>query len=636
MAASLKGILATTLMAGLALALSVPGCGNDKGGGGPPSNFGGGGGTGGDDGGLGGAAGAGAYGSGMCLLNNCHSNAECEGCSYGRTKCDVANTRCVACFKKTDCKAGEQCTSFGACAPEDLTCPADGSGTPTISCKKDADCAACDPMHQVCDLATSKCVACVSGNTQNCTGNQGCGASGKCEDKCPGNCSADADCAKCEIGGTVAKACNNHVCAECSPTKPCGTGMECSGGKCIKPCGAAGAEGTDCKTDAECYGCGNNASPETWKCKMPINGGDHGTCSHPAKGCTDLLSSGAVLPPPFDGVTNTCSGDGDCAGVSMDVNVGKIIRDLVGGSEINLGIKKVKIQDAIQKFPMNACASIEILDGKKCGVCVPCNGDEDCKPIELDPLINSLFKGDPLMQLASAFLMDLLFGKDTKHQIHMQCEEIAGGYGVCLPCANPLSGCGAGSGGSTTTSGKCDHDKCTTGGALDPKCGVCEAAICAVDIYCCTTGWDDLCVAEVAALCNAPCQDPACTSHTACETGAAMKKSCNTCTLAVCNHDPSCCDAQSGQWAQKCVDYVMKDPTIKPECGGACGKTPCGTHSECTTGAALPETCTECTKAICAKDKFCCKTSGDPPGKWDLICVDEADSEPLCPLCPKK
>ena len=60
MAASLKGILATTLMAGLALALSVPGCGNDKGGGGPPSNFGGGGGTGGDDGGLGGAAGAGA------------------------------------------------------------------------------------------------------------------------------------------------------------------------------------------------------------------------------------------------------------------------------------------------------------------------------------------------------------------------------------------------------------------------------------------------------------------------------------------------------------------------------------------------------------------------------------------------
>ena len=140
-------------------------------------------------------------------------------------------------------------------------------------------------------------------------------------------------------------------------------------------------------------------------------------------------------------------------------------------------------------------------------------------------------------------------------------------------------------------------------------------------------------MAEVAAICASPCQDPACTSHTPCETGAAMKKSCTTCTLAVCNHDPSCCDAQNGQWSQKCVDYVLKDPTIKPECGGACAKDACGTHSECVTGVALAETCSECTKVVCAKDKFCCNSS---TGKWDLICVDEADSEPMCPNCAKK
>lgn len=633
MASSVKSLLATAIAASLALALSLPGCGSDKGGGGGPPGIGGAGGTSGDSGLGGGSGSGGTTGSGLCLLNNCHSDQECEGCSYGRTICDVSQTRCIACNASKPCKPGEKCTSFGTCAPEELTCNTDSTGTPTISCSKDADCAACDPMHQVCDTASGKCVACVSGNTASCTGNQTCGTGGKCENKCPTNCTADTDCEKCEAGGVQAKACNNHVCAECSPTKPCVPGMECSGGKCIKPCGTSGGEGADCKQDAECYGCGNTSSTETWKCKFPINGGTHGTCTHPATGCTDLLSAGAVLPPPFDGVTNTCSTDANCAGVSMDVNVGKIIRDLVGGGEVNLGIKKVQIKDSILKFPMKACASIEILDGKKCGVCVPCNDDADCTPIELDPLIGDLFKGDPLMQIAAAFLMDLLFGKDKKHQIHMQCQEVAAGYGVCLPCANPLDGCGAGS-GSGTTSGNCGHDKCTVGDALDPKCGVCEAAVCLVDPFCCTKEWDELCVAAVGEFCGTPCaKDPTCAAHTPCETGGAMKDTCSNCTLAVCDVAPSCCDTTNGTWSQTCVDYVLKDVTIKPECGGACGKTPCGAHSECVTGTALSETCTECTKIICAKDKFCCDAQ---VGKWDLICVDEASKEPMCPPCPKK
>lgn len=635
---SVRSLLATIFGSALVLTLALPGCSAGKGGGSGPPGVGGNGGSGGSSGdsGVGGNSGDGGSSgtaSGLCLLNNCHSNQECEGCSYGRHTCDIANTRCIACTSEKDCKTGEQCTSFGTCAPKDLTCPTDATGTPTITCSKDVDCSVCDPLHQVCDTASSKCVACVTGNTAACTGNQACGTTGLCENKCPSNCTTDGECGKCEAGGVQAKACNNHVCAECSATKPCVQGFDCEGGKCVKPCGTSGGEGADCKQDAECYGCGNTSSTETWKCKFPVNGGTHGTCTHPATGCTDLLSSGAVLPPPFDGVTNTCSSDANCAGVSMDVNVGKIIRDLVGGGEINLGFKKIKIQDSILKFPMKACASVELFDGKKCGVCVPCNDDADCTPIELDPLVKDLFKGDPLLQIAAAFLMDLLFGKDKKHQIHQQCQEVAAGYGVCLPCANPLDGCGAGS-GTGSTSGQCGHDKCTVGAALDPTCGLCEAAVCVNDIFCCTAGWDELCVQAVGEYCGTACAiDPTCTAHTPCVAGAAMNEKCSNCTLAVCAADPTCCDTKNGQWTQKCADMVLKDITIKPECGGACGKAPCGSHSECTLGTALTETCTECTKVICAKDKYCCDTQ---VGKWDLICQDEASKEPMCPACPKK
>jgi len=635
MTSSIRTFLAVATAATLVTLLAVPGCGGDKGGGGPPgfggsSASGGSGGTSGDSG-LGGSGNA--TGSGLCLLNNCHSDDECDGCSYGRNKCKLDENRCIACASESDCKPGEQCTSFGTCAPADLTCPTDSSGTPTISCTKDLDCTACDPMHQVCDTNQGKCVACIGSNSAACTGNQSCGQSGSCEDKCPANCTQDSDCGKCENTQVKAHACHNHVCAECSITTPCPTGMECQNGKCIKPCGAVGGEGSDCKQDAECYGCGNSAGTTNWKCKFPINGGTHGTCTVPATGCTDLLSSGAVLPPPFDKVTNTCSSDANCAGVSMDVNVGKMIADLIGTNELNLGIKKVTIQDAILKFPMKACASIELFDGKQCGVCVPCNDDADCTPIKLDPLINDLFKGDPLAQIASAFLMDLLFGKDKPHELHMQCEQVGGNYGVCLPCANPLSACGAGS-GTGPTSGQCGHDKCTAGAALDPTCGVCEAAVCVTDPFCCTLGWDDLCVQAVDQVCGTACPgDPSCQAHNPCTTGGAMNKKCSTCTTAVCQVDPSCCDTTNGQWTQSCVNLVLNDTNVKPQCGGACQSTSSCSHSECDEGPALtPSSCSECATTVCAKDAYCCNAQ---TGKWDAICTSEAGKEPKCPSCPK-
>ena len=50
----------------------------------------------------------------------------------------------------------------------------------------------------------------------------------------------------------------------------------------------------------------------------------------------------------------------------------------------------------------------------------------------------------------------------------------------------------------------CTHDYCTTGSALKASCDPCVAAICATDSYCCSTGWDNLCVQSVASTCNVP------------------------------------------------------------------------------------------------------------------------------------
>jgi hypothetical protein len=616
----LVGAVSTTLV----VALTVPGCGSDEGGGGGPPISG--------TGATGGGGGTGNTGAGVCLLNNCNSDAECEGCTFGRNKCNVAENRCIACETKADCKPGEQCTSFGTCAPETLTCPTDTNNEPTITCTQDTDCLACDPLHQVCDTASGKCKACKTDNTASCLGNQECNAqTGTCEDKCPTQCTQDSECSKCENGGKVAKACFNHVCAECSDTMPCGAGLECQQGSCVKPCGLAGSPtegGGDCQQDAECYGCGNNSSTETWKCKFPINGGTHGTCVHPATGCTDLVSQGAVLPPPFDGVTNLCSTDANCSNVSLDYNVGQLIKDLVGDDELDLGLKKIKLNDAVIQYEMNACASIDIFDSpdggsKKCGVCVPCNDDGDCKPIAIEPLLDDLFKGDALAQLASAYLLDLLFGKAEKHEIHMQCQNVAQGYGVCLPCANPLSACGTGSTG-TVGSGQCEHDVCETGTALDPTCGLCAAAVCLDDFFCCAGAWDSLCVASVDQVCATTCSGETTCTHKPCEVGSAMHESCSPCIGKVCEEDPYCCNLENGQWDQTCADAAS---ALVGVCAGECGTTGNCVHSECDVGSALTTGCSPCADSVCATDPFCCEN------EWDWICAKEAKDQPTC-SCP--
>jgi len=427
---------------------------------------------------------SGSSGANACLLNNCFRDEHCEGCSGSRSKCNLKEKRCVACGPDAGgktCKGDESCTPFGDCVPKGLTCALDSSGVPTISCKANADCAACDPAHKVCD--GGKCVGCRDGDLTNCQSTEVCKA-GACIAACPAACTTDAQCDSCNKGGLrPATACNRGVCSQCSKTRACPNGESCDveRGVCKKLCGLPDRVAGTCTKDEECAGCTG-----TTKCKLPINGGA-GKCIAPAAGCEDLIKGVFVLPDPFSRFTQACSSDANCAGVSADYNLGKTLRDITG-----LGF----IKDGNLSYPMQACASVELLD-KSCGLCVPCKQDQDCTPIDITKAAGDIF--GPLGAIATDIALDKVFGPNDK-KVHMYCEKLAGDYGACLPCSNVLARCGQVA--QAPGQGTCTHDVCAEGEKLGVQCDECTAAVCAQDPYCCVASWDFACKQKVDQFCK--------------------------------------------------------------------------------------------------------------------------------------
>jgi hypothetical protein len=606
MSSALKTILSTAAIAALTTAALLSGCASTD----EPA------------GGVGASDGV-PEGEGICLMNNCQSDDDCGGCDDARNTCLVEENRCIACDPNTGegCQDGYTCSSWGICAPDGQTCNTDDHGNPTFDCSVDDDCLACSPMHQVCDPDTKRCTACTGGDTSHCLESDVC-IEGKCSSKCPESCSVDNDCGQCGTADTKAHACNAHRCSECSPTYPCAAGLNCVAGSCVPQCGIPGPKAGECLNDGDCAACGQGTQPGSWECKKPINSSgpeDRGVCGPIATGCSDLGTSVAVMPSPWDQVTNTCSSDANCAGVGITLNVGQMIRDLVGDDEIDLGFKSVKIKDANVQHEMSKCADIDITESISCGVCVPCKADSDCEPIAVDPLIAQLFQGDPLVQLASSLLLDMLWGNSETHNLNFHCQPVAAGYGVCAPCSNPLQACGTQ--GGNQGGGSCGHSPCDTGAALGGSCDSCAASVCAVDSYCCTTAWDQTCVSEVAQYCGTG----VCTgggsgcAHSECTTGAALTPSCSTCAGSVCQADPYCCD---NQWYSICVNKVSQYCGSNA-CSGGSSSSGCA-HSECTAGSKLTSSCSSCAAAVCGADPFCCDNT------WDSYCVQAAEAESSC------
>ena len=557
---------------------------------------------------------------GICLLNDCHQDQECAACQDGRTTCLVAENRCVACDPNLPppggCPDGQECSPYGICVPAGLTCPVDGQGVPNFDCVQNSDCLACSPMNQVCDPGTHRCVACTSTNTQHCLQSDVC-LNGKCSPKCPQSCTAQNDCLNCGGPGNYAHACFQHKCAQCSDTFPCDQGMVCENGVCIPPCGIVGPIAGDCVSNEDCQWCGGSeAAHGTWQCKKPVNAdpNEHGKCGPNAAGCSDLGQGVAVLPPPWDGYTNLCSHDPDCAGsdVGIQYNVGKLIQQLVGSDQLNLGFTTLTICDSNFFYAMNKCAAIQISGDLSCGLCVPCAVDADCEPVSIDPLISTLFCQDPLAQIAGAILVDLLWGDQPNHNLNFFCQQVVAGYGVCVPCGNPTQPCGSGGG----QQGNCDHDPCEAGTALGTNCGDCQAAVCAQDDYCCSTEWDATCVGEVSQYCAGGCGGQSSCAHGPCVAGDALAAGCSDCATAVCNADSFCCNSS---WDAVCVSEAQAESTCTAECAGGCA------HDECAEGGPLDLACSACAGSVCGSDSFCCDSN------WDAQCVTEAQADGNCP-----
>ncbi len=452
------------------------------------------------DGGSAGASGSGGSGASnggssgdagwlddVCFLHDCSTDADCVGCPNDRVKCETSSKRCVVCLPSDPpgvCGAGKVCSPYGTCIPETATCPVDANGVPTVSCTSDNDCFACDPDHQVCDTTTQKCVTCTDTNKYACDPTDSC-KNNVCAPKCPSPCTSDADCSNCGTLANPGNACNQntHHCGECSDTVPCKNDTVCGPqGMCIKVCGAANQPKGTCSSDADCSGCQGDAIA----CHLPINGGV-GKCGLPASGCSDI-GSFTALPDPWGSVTQTCSNDSDCSGVGVNLNVGKILRDLTGLDQVN---------DATLQYGMNVCASVTVgLAGQSysCGVCVPCRQDSDCEPIQFDPLIDQAF--GPVGGAAAKALIKMVWG-DAPHELQMYCEPVLGDFGVCAPCLDFLHECAV---ASTAGSG-CNSDwdcaageRCTDGkcvayqGSCNTESGQCTGGnVCAWNgtDYCC-------------------------------------------------------------------------------------------------------------------------------------------------------
>ncbi|MBK8254120.1 MAG: matrixin family metalloprotease [Polyangiaceae bacterium] len=108
-------------------------------------------------------------------------------------------------------------------------------------------------------------------------------------------------------------------------------------------------------------------------------------------------------------------------------------------------------------------------------------------------------------------------------------------------------------GGSAPT---CAHDKCVTGSALNASaCGTVVQAVCNSNAACCSSAWDSSCVSAVYSAGNSVACSTGTCAHSLCTTGAKLTSGCdaNGVVAAICAADAYCCTTG---WDSICVGEV--------------------------------------------------------------------------------
>lgn len=174
------------------------------------------------------------------------------------------------------------------------------------------------------------------------------------------------------------------------------------------------------------------------------------------------------------------------------------------------------------------------------------------------------------------------------------CADAAGVW--CVAC-----------GGGPGTGDCCEAHR--TPGCVDDTC---NDAVCAVDSFCCTSDWDEVCAAEAAGICTlcGAGDGDCCTAN--------GMQGCNDdpCVVALCGVDEvddTCC---TDAWDQACADQAAN---LCVACGAVLPSDCCESHM----GVGCDDD--TCETAICDADPYCCDTA------WDQLCAAEAQG--FCATC---
>jgi hypothetical protein len=171
------------------------------------------------------------------------------------------------------------------------------------------------------------------------------------------------------------------------------------------------------------------------------------------------------------------------------------------------------------------CKAVGVCEDPNAGDCCVANGGVGCNDPECCTAVCAV---DP-------FCCDVEWDGICADEANQMCE-VCGTPGSNCCVAHPTPGCD------------------------DPDC---EAAVCAVDPFCCDVEWDGICAGEAEDICGKLCGTPqGCVPGAqgdCCQEGGLGTPGCGdaACCAAICAIDPFCCDVA---WDGICADEAQAEP----------------------------------------------------------------------------
>ena len=512
----------------------------------------------------------------------------------------------VPCSDGNPCSVGDRCEA-GACVP----------GLGACECATTEDCAIyedddkcngtleCDGGHCEVDLGSVPvCTPSGPCDLASCTP-----ATGECAHAAAADGTACSDGAPC----TVADHCAGGVCAGvakgCDDGNPCtDDGCDSATGECVHAANTLACDDEDPCTEADVCADGSCAG-QAKSCE------DDDVCTE--DGCDP--GTGDCVHAPLAGcclVDGDCDDGDGCTSDTCDLAVHTCLNDPIEGC-----CETVSDCDDGDPCTDDACEE-SVCQHLTKAVC--CTAAVECDD------------GDPCTT-------DACVDNDCTHAPIPDCVPPTCGDGACDE-GETCESCPGDCGECPTVSDCCSPHE-------EPGCDDAEVAscVCALDDFCCTVTWDDLCV-EAGAGCGLEC--PAC-GDGACvegETCAACPEDCGACPAGdccaahdgpgcddadlmacVCATDDYCCDFE---WDGLCVEAAIDGCGLVcagPECGdGACEEGEgcvtcpddcgaCPTEGPCCEAHETPGCEDPAIVACgCALDPWCCELA------WDELCIEGA------------